>query len=286
MEHLSHILIDSTLDTLKAAPILFLVYLLIEYSEHRYQRDPFHESKLGPFGPLAGAAVGLLPQCGFSAAAAGLYNAKLITAGTLIAVFLSTSDEAIPVMLSHFSSQTADALWSIVLLLAVKFVIAAIAGYFFKYTIFRKEQTIELPQGQQPSTHQHCKHNIFVEALLHTLKIVLFLWITILVIELLVHGIGEERLQTLLLSGSFWQPALTALIGLVPGCATSVFLTELYLSGAIGFGAAIAGLSSGAGFGFLILFRDCKDKKAAAKVLLCTYLAATAAGIILQLFIH
>lgn len=281
------VLLDTLLDTLKTIPILFVVYLFIEWLEHRVDFVKFMNGKGSRLGPLMGALVGCIPQCGFSAASASLYNGGMIGGATLIAVFISTSDEAIPVMLSHLSDMTL-----VIWLILVKVIIAVAAGYLLKYTLFRNETTRIRAQQSCGHDHEHtggecgcCSHHgsIFKSAAVHTLKITAFLAITMLVINLVVFWIGEDNLETVLLSGSVFQPILTALIGLIPGCATSVLLTQLLINGSISFGAAIAGLSAGTGFGYLVLFRECRSKKSAFQIVLCTYLVSVAAGMLLHL---
>lgn len=281
------VLLDTLLDTLKTIPILFVVYLFIEWLEHRVDFVKFMNGKGSRLGPLMGALVGCIPQCGFSAASASLYNGGMIGGATLIAVFISTSDEAIPVMLSNLSDMSL-----VIWLILVKVIIAVAAGYLLKYTLFRNETTRIRARQSCGHDHEHtggecgcCSHHgsIFKSAAVHTLKITAFLAITMLVINLVVFWIGEDNLETVLLSGSVFQPILTALIGLIPGCATSVLLTQLLINGSISFGAAIAGLSAGTGFGYLVLFRECRSKKSAFQIVLCTYLVSVAAGMILHL---
>ncbi len=286
---MSHVLLHTLLDTLKTIPILFVVYLFIEWLEHRVDFVKFMNGKGSRFGPLMGALVGCIPQCGFSAASASLYSGGMIGGATLIAVFLSTSDEAIPVMLSNLSDMSL-----VIWLIAVKLIIAVAAGYLLKYTLFRSETLRIRTLGQHDHDHDHehtggqcgcCTHHgsIFKSAAVHTLKITAFLAVTMLIINLAVHFIGEDNLSTVLLSGSVFQPILTALIGLIPGCATSVLLTQLLINGSISFGAAIAGLSAGTGFGYLVLFKECRSKKSAFKIILCTYLVSVVAGMIIHL---
>ena len=286
LEILHHTLID----TLKSVPILFVVYLIIEYLEAKVNTARIFGGKLEKFGPIFGALAGCVPQCGFSAAAASLYNERILSASTLIAVFLATSDEAIPIMLANVSG------WKpILLLLASKLVLAVFFGYLLKYTVFRKAKvsdsspfkTVEV-DGCGCCDHSHQGEggklgHICICAVKHTVQITLFIAAVMLIINLVVHWVGEDRLQTVLLTGSVLQPAITALIGLIPGCATSVLLTELFLSGSISFGSAVAGLSTGAGFGYLVLFRGCKDRRKAVKIIVWTYVCATVAGIIIQL---
>lgn len=286
------VLLDTLLDTLKAAPILFVVYGIMEYLESRVNTSRMFGGKLEKFGPLIGAGAGCIPQCGFSAAAADLYNERVLSAGTLIAVFLATSDEAIPIMLTKASG------WKpILLLVASKLVLAVLMGYLMKLTVFRKSSHAHLEPAKDVEVDncgccEHSHHgegggigHICLCALKHTVQITLFLGVTLLIINLIVFWIGEDTLQSVLLSGSIFQPAITALIGLIPGCATSVLLTELFLSGSISFGAAVAGLSTGAGFGYLILLKNCPDRKEGLKIILWTYLCSAAAGMMLQLLV-
>lgn len=275
---------ETLIDTAKALPILFIVYLVIEVIQKKLNAEKLLNYKDSIWGPPAGALAGCIPQCGFSAASATLYNSGAIGAGTLIAVFLSTSDEAIPIMLSR--SVPASLVISLILW---KIVIAVLSGYLMMFTVFRKEQqTVRTRPGElidcDDHCHEHHSSSMLRNAVSHTLKTTLFIAVTLLIINGIIFLIGEQRLQTLLLTDSIFQPFFTALIGLVPGCATSVLLVQLLLNGSISFGAAIAGLSTGAGFGFLILFKGNKHKKRCFKILLCTYLCGAIAGMLIQLF--
>ncbi|MGI5894990.1 MAG: putative manganese transporter [Candidatus Merdivicinus sp.] len=292
MEQLSHAVLHALSHSLEhillTIPILFLVYLLMEFLESRMERWQHTIARLRGIGPAAGAAAGCIPQCGFSAAAASLYSRGFLTGGTLIAVFLSTSDEAIPVMLANLSG------WQqIAALIGIKLVLAVAAGYLLDATVFRKETVTAVPAAH---THTHtktdCCHtekdpfrsplgNLIWHALLRTLQVTLFLIVTTFVIELAFHLIGEDRLHALLLNGSPLQPLLTALIGLIPGCAVSVLLTQLFIGGHIGFGAAVAGLATGAGVGYLVLFRECGSLRKGLRIVGWTYCCAAAAGILL-----
>ncbi len=278
------VLLDTLLDTAKTVPLLYLVYLLMEWLEGRMNAGKIQESKIGAVGPAFGALLGCVPQCGFSAACATLYNGGVIGAGTLIAVFISTSDEAIPILISHFSD-----MWSIVLLIAVKVVIAIGAGYLLRYTVFRNE-VVKIPAEHPVELEDHpegscCHHHksIFVTALEHTVKISLFILATLLIINLIFFLVGEERVESLLLSGSILQPTLAAVIGLVPGCATSVLITELYIGGTLSFGSAVAGLVTGAGFGYILLLRGQKNKKPAVKIILCILAVGIVSGTLIHL---
>ncbi len=245
------ILLDALLDTLKTLPFLFGAYLLIEFLEHRAgEKLTGALQRLGPFGPAGGALLGLVPQCGFSVAAANFYAGRLITPGTLIAVFLATSDEALPILISQ-----PGALPDLLMLLGIKLVSGTVFGIATDFVWKR------LPHKDQHPFADLCKdcgceeHGVLRSALIHTGKITLFLLGINLLLGGAIHFVGEERISQLLLSGSVLQTFLAALIGFLPNCASSVILTELYLSGALSFGAAVAGLCTGAGVGLAVLFK-------------------------------
>lgn len=276
------VLLDSCMDILKTVPILFVVYALLYYIETRMRSVPTLLYKAQQLGPFFGALVGSVPQCGFSAAAATLYTSGWLAPATLVAVFISTSDEAIPLLLAHPGSVK-----NITFLILCKIAIAVIGGYALRYTVFRKEQ-------YQPSKIHFqleddcscCGGSAFGSIVGRTIKTTVFLLVTMILIDLIVHFAGEEKLASLLLSGSLWQPALCALIGLVPGCATSVLLTELFLKGTISFGAVIAGLSTGAGFGYVLLFQKRDNRQNALRIIAATYCIAVIGGTLIQLIIR
>lgn len=324
------VLLDAVLDTIKTLPLLYLVYLIILLLQKRMDIGLLLGKQERRFGPVIGALLGSFPQCGFSAACTELYQAGIIGAGTLISVYISTSDEAIPALLSHPGQ-----IREVIFLLLSKIAAAVLAGYFLSKTVFRRqmkeldekrreaeelreeiraaeeyerflaeqetgenmsdasaqadseaetvqEEKMTLPE-ETPCGCRSCSSNIFLSALYHTARTGAFIGITLVLISLALYWIGEERLSAFLLSGRMLQPFVTALIGFVPGCAVSVLLVELYTTGTISFGAAVAGLSTGAGFGYLILFRGARNKGDVVKILACTYGAAVLAGLILTL---
>lgn len=285
LELFEHVLVHAVIDSLKLLPFLFLAYLLIEYIEHRAS-DRFQQllNGSGKFGPLGGALVGLIPQCGFSGAAANLYSCRVITAGTLIAVFLSTSDEAIPVLLSN-----PEQIGSVGALLLAKVLIAVIAGFLLDLTgLFRSSQTEKTTEAiHHLCDDDHCGcetgHGIFRSALNHTIRIFLFVLLLTILLNLGIELIGEEQLSNLLMSNTVFQPAIAALIGLIPNCAASVLITQLYVAGTISFGSAIAGLCTGAGVGLIVLFKSNHNLKQNLKLLLYLYLAGAIFGTIIHL---
>ena len=286
-----HALKDTFFDSLLALPLLFLCYLLLSFLNHNTKAKRIDFKRLNKFGPIVASAVGLIPQCGFSAAAATLYNEKAILGGTLIAVFFATSDEALPVLLTEPS-----AFIYILPLFLTKFLFGVLFGYLLNLTIFKNQplkdqqkdinfntcENEEHHKEHEQSEH-HGKWHFVKHALEHALKTTAFIFITMLVINLISHELSHEFLQTLLLKGSFISPFITALVGLIPGCSISVLITELLINGSITFSAAFAGLSAGAGFGYVTLFKA-QNKKKAIKIIIICYILSALSGVVLSLF--
>lgn len=278
------IILDTIIDSLKMLPFLFAAYLLIEFIEHKSSgRMEAILARSGRLGPIGGALLGCFPQCGFSVLAANLYAGRVVTVGTMIAVFISTSDEAIPVLLSYPGN------WGIVLKLILFKVGIALAAGLLMDLFSRWFSGKGTASGEKAHIHKNicahcgCEHSIFRAALKHTLNIFIFLLLVSFILNAVIAMIGEERLQMLLMTGSIFQPVMAAIVGLIPNCASSVVLTKLFLAGTVSFGSLIAGLSSGAGMGLLVLFRVNKDMKANCKVLLAVVLIGMIAGSIIQL---
>ena len=250
----------------------------MEAAEHHISEKM--ESRLqtvGKLGPLVGAVLGCVPQCGFSAAASNLYAAGLVTRGTLIAVFLSTSDEALPLMIGSSEGRR-----MILPLILCKVVIGVIAGFAIDLVLKK--------WGRPRELYDLCENcgcdeesGILKPALWHTTHILLY----ILLLNLLLNGaielLGQERIASILLSGSILQPFIAALIGLIPNCAASVMLTQLYLAGSLSFGSCLAGLCSGAGIGLAVLLRMNKSKRENIQIVVTLYLIAALCGAAVQL---
>lgn len=274
---------DTLIDTAKMLPFLFVACLLVEYAEHRADgRLVRLLSRGGSVGFAVGAGLGLVPQCGFSAMAADLYSGHVISLGTLLAVFIATSDEAVLIFLSNPS-----ALPLLGKLLIIKFCVALIVGFVVDYLLrgrlvhsglMREKEPIECP-----CTHEEGEESVFKAALLHTAQ--LLFWI--LLFSLLIHAgmeyFGSDLLSQWITSSQFWQPALAALVGLIPNCAASVLLAQLYLAGSITFASLTAGLCSAAGIGLVVLFKTNKSKKKSFAILTILYLASLAAGLVIGL---
>ena len=283
LELIWDILWDAFFDTIKLVPFLFLTYLVMEWLEHKTgTRTQAAIRRAGKAGPLLGGVLGIFPQCGFSVAAANLYAGGLITAGTLAAVFLSTSDEMLPIFLSEAVSIT-----SIVKILATKMVLAVLSGFvldFLYHKIIRKEIRYKNIHAMCESEHCKCEEGIIQSALRHTLQITLFIFLITLALNIIIAAIGEEQLASLLQNIPVAGEVVAALIGLIPNCAASVVITELYVQGVIGAGPMMAGLLSSAGLGMLIMFRmNKKHPKHNFGILAFVYVAAVFWGILIDM---
>ena len=269
-------------DSIKLIPFLFLTYLLMEYIEHKTKEKTKETiKKSGKFGPFIGALLGIVPQCGFSVSASNLYAARVITLGTLIAVYLSTSDEMLPIFLSE-----GVAIDVIIKILVIKFVIGMIAGFLIDLVIRLKnkgkedeEKIIDLCEKE----HCHCEHGIVKSALKHTVNIFIFIFLITFVINLGIHFIGEETIAGFMLDRPILGPIISGLIGLIPNCASSVIITQMYLENIISVGTMIAGLLVGAGVGLAVLFRTNKGVKENIKITVLLYAIGVISGIILEL---
>jgi len=285
LEEFPHILLHSLLDTLKIVPFLFLSYLLMEYLEHR--SDGKLERMLrrsGRVGPLIGGTLGVLPQCGFSAAAVGLYTGRIITAGTLIAVWLSTSDEMLPILISEGAS-----LPFILKVLGFKLAVGMLAGFVIDLcaALIRKRRHKEAPSPQIEEfcerEHCRCEEHYFLSALRHTARTTLFILLITLALNLVIHGFGEDKLASLLLNRPVIGNLLAATVGLIPNCASSVVLTELYLQGVITVGSMLSGLLVNAGIGLALLFRNNRPVRDSLRILLLLWCIGAATGILVDL---
>ena len=250
---LDAVVLDSIIDTLKIIPFLFLTYLLMEFIEHKASgRTVALLEKSGKAGPAIGGVLGVLPQCAFSAVAANLYTGRVISLGTLIAVFLSTSDEMLPIMISSGAS------WqSVLVILGYKLAVGIVMGFaidLVMHLLRRDKEKIDIDEICD-NDNCHCERGLLFSALHHTLTISAFILAVTLAINALVFFVGEEALGSIVSRIPVLSHLIAAFIGLIPGCATSVALTKLGLEGIISGGTMMAGLFSGAGVGVLILVR-------------------------------
>lgn len=293
---------DAALDTLKVLPILYLAYLLVAYFSHEKSKkftNFLNKSKKA--GPLVGAFLGCVPQCGFSSVMSDLYARRSITLGTLIAVFIATSDEAIPILIAN-PNFTVDLL----IMIGLKIAFAIVFGYLVDITLnlFErkriKKQLTQISEHDLEHTHDYCmcnghsdtkehchEENIFLDALHHSVSIALYIFVATLLINIIVEYVGMEALTSWFGGNVYIQILLAGLIGLIPNCAASVFLVELYINGGIAFSAMFAGLSVGAGVGIIILFTKNVGKHKIWQniaILSMLYIFGVASGMIVSLF--
>ncbi len=308
MIKLLDVLFDALLDSLKLLPFLFVVYFLIELIENKTSKN-FKSSRLlnGSFSPVLGATAGMIPQCGFSVMATNLFSSKHINAGALIAIYIATSDEALPIFLSNIGNAPHIFLSTILPLFLIKFVLAVIVGYAVYFlcktpnSIFNSNQininkkaenkTVAYIQNHDANndniidkhfdvtstaTEDHsdvgcCKHNIYNEnnkakkyllhPLIHSIKIFIYILIINAIFGIIIFYLGENAISNALSSVGSFQPLLATFVGLIPNCASSVVLTQLYISKSITLGSAVAGLSANSGIALAVLFKQNKNIK-------------------------
>ena len=272
------IIADTLLDALKLLPFLFLTYLLMEFIEHKMgERTEKIIHRSGRLGPLFGSLCGCVPQCGFSAAASNFYACRVITLGTLISVYLSTSDEMLPIMISERAG--AKLIFTVI---GIKIIYGMLIGFIIDFVFRRKDDT---PRIHELCEHEkcHCENNIFIPALRHTGEIILYIVIISFVLNTVIYYVGEENIKSVILNKPILGEAISGVVGLVPNCAASVIITELFLEGLLDFGSLMAGLFVGAGVGLLILFKVNRSIKENFAVLGVLYASGVLGGIIIDL---
>lgn len=273
------VLIDACLDTVKIVPFLYLSYLVLDFIEKRSSTYQLNFLFLKHLGPLFGALLGCVPQCGFSVIAASLFAQKGISPGTLVACFISTSDEALPIFLSNPSQYK-----QLGIFLVVKVLIAVVAGYLLDFIYHRnvnEEDDFEI----EVDGICNCSQNSFVNALYKTGKTIFFIFLINLGLGTVIYLIGEETLISLLSVHKILQPMIAALLGFIPNCAISILFVQLYMMNALSFGSMIAGLCTGAGVGMAVLFKSNQNMKENFMLSGYMYLVALFSGILLDLFL-
>lgn len=278
---------ETLIDAIKLLPFLFITYLVMEYIEHKMgEKSKNTIKKSGKFGPIIGSILGIFPQCGFSVSATNLYAGRVITLGTLIAVYLSTSDEMLPILISEAVSPV-----MILKILGIKLIIGMIAGVIIDLiiNIFNKHEAKEKTKEDNEighiceEGHCHCNENgIFKSALKHTLNILLFIILITFVINIIVYFVGEETIASWILNKPIIGPMITSLIGLIPNCAASVIITNMYLENVISIGSMIAGLLTGAGVGLAVLFKTNNKLKENIGIVVLLYVIGAISGIIID----
>lgn len=277
-----HVLHHAFEDSIKILPFLFVTYLVMEYLEEKMTgKTKEFLAKTEKSGPVWGALLGILPQCGFSAAASNLYAGRMITVGTLLAVYLSTSDEMLPIMISE---QVAPQFILQVVLLKAGIGVAAgcLVDYILRKVLLRKKQE---PDIHHFCEHEHCKcgQGILKPAIRHTLQIWIYILLITIVLNILIEGIGTQALSDFILNKPIVAELLAGIIGLIPNCASSVVITQLYLDGIIHFGTMMAGLLVGAGVGVLILLRVNDEKKDNLIIIGLLYVIGVVSGIVINM---
>lgn len=276
---MKEVIIETFLDSIKLVPFLFLTFLLLEFIEHKMSKKSKKIiEKSGKFGPFFGSILGAFPQCGFSVAATNLYAARVISIGTLIAIYLSTSDEMLPILISEKAS-----LSLILSILGLKILIGMICGFAIDFILRKDEKRKDSIHEICEHDHCDCEHGIIKSSIFHTLSIILFILVASFILNILIYLIGEDNIGKIFLKGSLFGPFISSLIGLIPNCAASVVITELYLSNAINFSSMIAGLLTGAGVGLLILFKENNNLKENLQILFIIYGIGAISGVIIEL---
>lgn len=273
------ILVDTAMDSVEILPFLFIAFCILESFSHR--SDQLKTDFLSRFkyaGPFLGALLGCIPQCGIPVLAINLYSGMLVTPGTLLAVLIATSDEAVLVLLNDPAGQKI-----ILPLLITKIAFATLFGYFAD--LFLGNFFVAPKNPHEHEGHDFChSHGIFISALRHTVELFTYLFLFSLALNFLMYTIGLQSLARFMLGGSLLQPFLSALIGLIPNCAAALLLCELYLDGILSFASLVAGLCTSAGVGLLVLIRTHMPKKEFFKIIGFLYSAAIITGMILQGF--
>lgn len=282
--------IDALIDSAGMIPFLLVIYFVVEWFERRLGGNIEHRLKTSAkAGPALGALFGCFPQCGFSVVAASFYSRRLITTGTLLAVILSTSDEAIPVMLAQPGRSGI-----VITLLVTKLIIGLTAGYLIDL-FMRRRKPAEVSHADRAEEHHElgcCNHQLsgktsrwqlLKHPLIHTAKIFVFIFVVTLGINGLIAAVGQENIGRILLRQSIFQPFLAALVGLIPNCAASVAIATLFLKGGLSYGSAVAGLCCSGGLGLLVLLRENRDFKDTLRIVALLFFISTVAGLAIQL---
>ncbi len=280
---MKEVLLDALIDSLKLLPYLFITFILLEFIEHKLSKK--NEKilvKNKKYGPIVGGFLGALPQCGFSSMAANLFSSRVITMGTLIAVFLSTSDEMLPIMISEHVD-----ILVLIRIIGFKVIVGIVFGLIIDL-LFGKRKIEEHNHISDMCDEEHCsceKEGILLSSIKHSLKIGLFILIANVIINTIIFYVGEDNLSKILLHKNVLTYFVASLVGLIPNCASSVIMTELYLSNLITIGNLLSGLLTGSGLGILLLFKTNKKYKENIFILLTIYLIGVVIGMLVDVFI-
>lgn len=276
---MKEVILDTIIDSLKLIPFLLVAFLIIELLEHKLNNKTKNIiTKSKKIGPIIGSLLGVIPQCGFSVMATNLYITRIITLGTLISIYLSTSDEMLIIMISEKVEISL-----ILKILLIKIFFGIVYGLIIDKIINKKKEDKETNYELCDEEHCDCNHSILLSAIKHTLHITLFIFIITLIINTIFTLLGDNYLSKILLNNSILSPFITSLIGLIPNCAASVILTELYLNSTISLGALIGGLLTSSGSSLLVLIKNNKNQKENLSIILLLYALGVLSGIIIEL---
>lgn len=274
------IILDTLIDSLKLLPFLFITFLLMEYLEHKMNKKSKKVIKnSGKFGPLFGGILGTFPQCGFSVSATNLYATRIITLGTLIAVYLSTSDEMLPILISEKVDISL-----IIKIIFIKVVIGIIFGFIIDLIMRKKDDNSYEIKDFCKEEHCHCEHGILKPTIKHTVNILIFIVVINFILNIGFEYFGEDIISKIFMKNSIISPFIASLVGLIPNCGASVVLTELYLKESILFSSMISGLLTSAGVGLVVLFKVNKNIKQNIFIALSIYSIGVLVGVIFSLF--
>ena len=276
---MKEVILDTIVDSLKLIPFLLVAFLIIELLEHKLNNKTKNIiTKSKKIGPIIGSLLGVIPQCGFSVMATNLYITRIITLGTLISIYLSTSDEMLIIMISEKVEISL-----ILKILLIKIFFGIVYGLIIDKIINKKKKDKETNYELCDEEHCDCNHSILLSSIKHTLHITLFIFIITLIINTIFTLLGDNYLSKILLNNSILSPFITSLIGLIPNCAASVILTELYLNSTISLGALIGGLLTSSGSSLLVLIKNNKNQKENLSIILLLYALGVLSGIIIEL---
>lgn len=271
------IIIDTLIDALKILPFLFITFLLLELLEHKLNNKTKNViSKSGKVGPIIGSLLGVIPQCGFSVVATNLYITRVISLGTLFSIYLSTSDEMLPIMLSQNVSFK-----TILIVLLIKVITGMLFGFIIDLVI-RKNNTNKYDYHICEEEHCHCDHGIVKSSLKHTFNIIIFIIGVSFILNVIFLYCGNDLISKIFMKDTLFGPFFGSLVGLIPNCGASVILTEMFLKGAINLGTCMAGLLTGSGVALLVLFKSNKNIKENLCICLTLYLIGVLVGIFIE----
>lgn len=274
---MKEIILETIIDSLKILPFLLVTFLIIELFEHKFNKKISKIiNKCDKFGPVIGSALGIIPQCGFSVAATNLYITRVISLGTLIAIYLSTSDEMLPILIAENASLT-----TIITILSIKFISGIIFGFLIDYLFKSKNNKLNYEVCEEE--HCDCKHGIIKSSIKHTFNTFVFLIIASFIVNILFEYTSESFIDKIFMKDNFLGPFIGSLIGLIPNCGASVALTELFLNNTINLGTCISGLLTGSGVAILVLFKSNKNLKDNLLIVSILYFIGVFVGIFIEL---